>query len=162
MKNKNNQIKLRLTPTLPLKFFDSPPTGGVWFGFWRGQPPLSVNSLPSRDRFFEFVALGKVIGVGGIYKRDDISQSAELAGFLRFGERNRLLMIKQAVAALTDWGFAELNLHRIYLSFSDDEVKLISAIKSLGYRADGKLRDYFYHRGTYHDLVMLSLLKNEK
>lgn len=66
-----------------------------------------------------------------------------------------------ALELLLAFGFNELNLHRIYLqvfSFNNGAIRLYEKI---GFSHEGRQRQALFRAGQWHDILMLSLLKNE-
>jgi len=67
----------------------------------------------------------------------------------------------EAARLLIDYGFQQLNLHRISsgaLAFNDRSIKLH---KKLGFREEGRLRQAMFKNGQYHDHVQFGLLRTE-
>lgn len=150
-------VKPIFTP-MPRKFLAEGREELVMVGVWGRSLPNSADFENCRDRFFEIFDGGKKVGFGGLYKIDDIARSAELSVALFTKEKKNL---SRAIVTSSSFGFLEMNLHRIFISFSSAESSLISAAKLAGYQNDGKLRSYFYKAGQYEDLIMVSLLKEE-
>lgn len=66
-----------------------------------------------------------------------------------------------AMSLLLDYGFGELNLHRIYLQVLDDNQRAIRSYERLGFTHEGARREAFYRQGAYHDDVQMSMLAHE-
>ena len=67
----------------------------------------------------------------------------------------------EAARLLIDYGFQQLNLHRISsgaLAFNDRSIKLH---KKLCFREEGRLRQAMFKNGQYHDHVQFGLLRTE-
>jgi RimJ/RimL family protein N-acetyltransferase len=67
----------------------------------------------------------------------------------------------EATRLLIDYGFQQLNLHRISsgaLAFNDRSIKLH---KKLGFREEGRLRQAMFKNGQYHDHVQFGILREE-
>jgi RimJ/RimL family protein N-acetyltransferase len=67
----------------------------------------------------------------------------------------------EAARLLINYGFQQLNLHRISSSaivYNDRSIKLH---KKLGFRAEGRLRQAMFKNGQYHDRVEFGILREE-
>jgi RimJ/RimL family protein N-acetyltransferase len=67
----------------------------------------------------------------------------------------------EAGRLLLDYGFQQLNLHRISssaLAFNERSIKLH---KKLGFVEEGRLRQAMFKNGQYHDRVEFGMLRNE-
>jgi RimJ/RimL family protein N-acetyltransferase len=67
----------------------------------------------------------------------------------------------EAARLLINYGFQQLNLHRISsgaFAFNDRSIKLH---KKLGFREEGRLRQAFFKNGQYHDLMLFGVLREE-
>lgn len=67
----------------------------------------------------------------------------------------------EAVGLMLKFGFAELNLNRVYLSVADDNVRAIRCYEKCGFVPEGRLRQAEYRHGVYHDILMMSVLRAE-
>ena len=68
---------------------------------------------------------------------------------------------EEAYQALIPYLFHKLNIHRIWLLVVDYNTPAISLYKKLGFHKEGAQRDAINRDHTYHDYVMMSLLKSE-
>lgn len=68
----------------------------------------------------------------------------------------------EAVRLLCDFGFNELNLHKIKASVIDFNLSAIRCYEKCGFTREGTLRQEIWREGAYHGVVLLSLLKDEK
>jgi RimJ/RimL family protein N-acetyltransferase len=67
----------------------------------------------------------------------------------------------EAARLLINYGFQQLNLHRIAsgaFAFNDRSIKLH---KKLGFWEEGRLRQAFFKNGQYHDHVQFGILREE-
>ena len=67
----------------------------------------------------------------------------------------------EAARLLINYGFQQLNLHRISSSaivYNDRSIKLH---KKLGFREEGRLRQAMFKNGQYHDRVEFGILREE-
>jgi RimJ/RimL family protein N-acetyltransferase len=67
----------------------------------------------------------------------------------------------EATRLLINYGFQQLNLHRISsfaVAFNERSIKLH---KKVGFWEEGRLRQAFFKNGQYHDLVLFGILREE-
>ena len=67
----------------------------------------------------------------------------------------------EAVKCLTEFGFRDLNLHRIYLHVFITNQRAIGAYQKCGFRQEGVLREAAYINGCWTDVVAMALLNSE-
>jgi RimJ/RimL family protein N-acetyltransferase len=67
----------------------------------------------------------------------------------------------EATRLVINYGFQQLNLHRIYsnaVAFNERSIKLH---KKVGFREEGRLRQAMFKNGQYHDLLQFGILREE-
>ena len=63
----------------------------------------------------------------------------------------------EAARLMTDYGFQQLGLNRIYLYVFASNVRAIASYRSAGFREEGCLREhYHYKNGSFADVLMMS------
>lgn len=67
----------------------------------------------------------------------------------------------EAMRLLLDYGFGQLNLHRIELQVFDYNERAIKAYEKVGFVREGIQRDALYYNHRYHDSIMMSMLEHE-
>jgi [ribosomal protein S5]-alanine N-acetyltransferase len=70
-------------------------------------------------------------------------------------------IMREAVAAVIEFGFGEMLLNRIEADASIYNSASIGLLAALGFQQEGVQRDQYYEDGAYHDLVLFGLLKRE-
>ncbi|MDD2481055.1 MAG: GNAT family protein [Lutispora sp.] len=104
---------------------------------------------------------GKVIGIAGF---DDILWTNGVATtFIGIGDKDskRKGLGKEAMSLLLDFGFNELNFHRIQLnviSYNDAAIRLYERV---GFKKEGVYREFIYRDGNRYDLYLYGMLKKE-
>ena len=68
---------------------------------------------------------------------------------------------RRAAHLLIEHAFTELSLHKIWLIVRSDNLKGRRIWSSIGFREEGQLRDEYFVKGTYHDMVRFGLLAPE-
>ena len=59
------------------------------------------------------------------------------------------------------WAFRKLRLHRIELRVFAYNIRGIKSYQKIGFHPEGRLRDYIYRDGVYHDEIMMGILRKE-
>ncbi|HZS70339.1 MAG TPA: GNAT family protein [Candidatus Acidoferrum sp.] len=67
----------------------------------------------------------------------------------------------QAIYLLLEYAFDELGLERVSGSWLADNAVSLFVGKMLGFQQEGVLRRYVYKSGRYHDMIIMSLLREE-
>jgi hypothetical protein len=68
---------------------------------------------------------------------------------------------EDACRVLLEYGFDELNLHKIWTEIYDFDEKKNNLYKKFGFKRDGVLRDQYFYNGTWSNSLILSLLNTE-
>lgn len=66
-----------------------------------------------------------------------------------------------ACRAMLDFGFRQLNLHRISAAIGPENAASIAVVKHLGFRYEGTIRDHVFTNGAWRDSQLYSLLDHE-
>lgn len=101
--------------------------------------------------------------IGGAVLRgyDRENGNAEVAIFI---SDRRLLgqgLGTDALNCLVDFGFGELRLERIFLQVFDYNARARRSYEKAGFQTDATLRHARFHRGAYHDVHVMSILRDE-
>lgn len=122
------------------------------------------NSDPNHV-YFQIMSLigssepGPVIGCCGLHYIDWRLRSAEFGIFISKDSRGSGCG-KEALKMLFDYGFDEINLHKIWAEvYGFNQAKDLYV--NLGMKEDGVLRHNCFHGGKYYDSVILSILESE-
>src|SRR5512139_123541 len=67
----------------------------------------------------------------------------------------------EAARAIVRFGFAELNVHRIWAWCIADNVASARVLERLGLKLEGRLRDKEFFKGRWWDTLMYGILENE-
>ncbi len=62
---------------------------------------------------------------------------------------------------LLNYFFLNLGVHRVWLLVVDYNKPALSLYKKLGFKIEGKQRDAIFRNNTFHDYIMMSILKKE-
>ncbi len=67
----------------------------------------------------------------------------------------------EAVELLLDFGFRDLNLHRIYLHVFSHNAAAIRVYEKSGFVREGLLRQTAYIDGEYRDVILMGIIREE-
>jgi RimJ/RimL family protein N-acetyltransferase len=67
----------------------------------------------------------------------------------------------EALILLLHYGFNILNLHSVYLTVIEDNVRAQRTYLSAGFKSAGRHRQAVYQDGTYKDLLLMDILADE-
>lgn len=67
----------------------------------------------------------------------------------------------EAARLIINHGFKSLNLHRIYLGTSEENIGMRKLAEKLGFKKEGLARDFIFKNGLYHSLINYGLLDRE-
>ncbi len=103
------------------------------------------------------------LSIGTVFLRDvdKVNGSGVVGIFL--GDRRYLGQGygTDALNALVDFGFGELRLERIELEVFDYNTRAIRSYVKAGFQTDAVLRHARFHRGTHHDVHIMSILRDD-
>ncbi|HHZ01078.1 MAG TPA: GNAT family N-acetyltransferase [Tissierellia bacterium] len=104
---------------------------------------------------------GKIIGLAGF---DDIIKENQVAtlfiGLGKEDERGKGYG-KEALRLLLEYGFRELNFHRIQLNVLEFNNKAIALYERCGFKREGIYREFVLRDGKRHNLLLYGLLRDE-
>lgn len=62
---------------------------------------------------------------------------------------------------MCEYGFTKLNLNRIQLGVVDKNIGAIRAYEKLGFKEEGRSRNYFWADNSFHDNINMALLRDD-
>ena len=124
---------------------------------------LSANKIKSIMFSIERSNDSKLIGCAGFNYVDWINNSAELSIYIGL---NNIYIDPNDYAldtckALFNYGFCELNFHKIWAEIYEFDNKKVKLFQNLGMKKDGILRDNCFHKGKYWNSLIYSSIQNE-
>jgi RimJ/RimL family protein N-acetyltransferase len=101
------------------------------------------------------------IGTIGLHRIDWVNRNASIGGLI--GESNYWGkgMIGEAARLLINYGFTELNLHKISATILNVNERSLRAAEKLEFKQEGILREHMYVDGKYVDFHQFAILKEE-
>ena len=103
----------------------------------------------------------RCLGHVGLYNIDSRVRSAEFAILIGDKQQWGRGLGQQVSRLLIEYGFRQLNLHRVYLKVLVTNERGIRLYERLGFRREGVLRDDQFRNGRYVDVVVMGLLESE-
>jgi RimJ/RimL family protein N-acetyltransferase len=99
------------------------------------------------------------IGGASLRDYDQENGSAEVAIFISDPNFLGQGLGTDALNCLVDFGFGELRLERIWLRVFDYNERARRSYEKAGFQTDATLRHARFHRGTHHDVHLMSILR---
>jgi UDP-4-amino-4,6-dideoxy-N-acetyl-beta-L-altrosamine N-acetyltransferase len=147
---------------------------------WRNMPelfryhfsPLPLSQMEQEHWYEGYVSGGRQtvfivendkdlpIGYTLIKDLDHKNQCAEIGLYLspEFQEQG---YGKDAFRTLMKFCFYQLNLHRLMLEVFAFNERAVQLYEKLGFKQEGILRDAYFCDNQFHDIIMMSILKDE-
>jgi RimJ/RimL family protein N-acetyltransferase len=102
---------------------------------------------------------GRLIGYAGIAGINSVDKNGEY--FILIGEKSQwgkghATRITQAVV---EAGFAQLKLHRIFLTAGAENPGAVKAYERAGFVHEGVLKDAFYRQGKFSDKIVMGMIR---
>ena len=105
---------------------------------------------------------GRLLGACGLCYIDAMRRSADFSIYI--GADDLYIDDQYAVDAgrlLLDYGFRELNLHRVWAEIYEIDTQKQVLLPALGFVRDGRLRDAHFTEGTWCASLMYSILSSD-
>ena len=106
-------------------------------------------------------ATQKIVGTSGLYEIFWPGRRAEFR--ILIGEPS--VFDKgygtEATRLTVDYAFIRLNMEVVHLGVNADNARAVRAYEKAGFVREGLRRKFVYARGSYHDAVVMSILRDE-
>lgn len=66
-----------------------------------------------------------------------------------------------ALRLLCNYGFNDLNLHRIWCEVYSNNINATKLYRKIGFIDEGKKREEYFCQGRYYDIILMGLLRDE-
>lgn len=106
-------------------------------------------------------ATDRHIGNVGLHQIDHLQRTAVLGIVIGEAEFRGRGIGRRAWAAITDYGFLKLNLHKISATFIEGNEASQRAALAAGYVVEGRQRQQIYKDDRHLDLIHVGLLREE-
>jgi len=130
-------------------------------------------NMPKEEAWFESMSKAKdVINFAIEYE----SRHVGGCGFLNIEHRNQSAEIglfigdksvwdkglgQDTLRTMLDYGFDQLNFHRIYLRVFAENARAVHAYEKVGFVHEGSFREATWRHGRWHDMLFMSVLRRE-
>jgi RimJ/RimL family protein N-acetyltransferase len=106
-------------------------------------------------------ATGVAIGSAGLYDIHQTARKAEFRVLLGAKEFWNKGYGTEVTELLTFYGFDRLNLNKVWLGVTAENVGAVRAYQKAGFKSEGRLRQELYRNGRYYDAIRMSILREE-
>ncbi|MCX5800452.1 MAG: GNAT family protein [Candidatus Eisenbacteria bacterium] len=134
------------------------PVSGSEHQFWY-QELLKDHT---RRMFAIMTSDGKHIGNIGVKNIDWVARNAEVLVYIGEADFRGKGYGTEAIAALSDFAFRRLNLHKLYARVFSYNERAAKSFEQCGFQGEGLLREHVFRDGRYHEVVILGLLRKEQ
>lgn len=126
--------------------------------------PMLEDTKKSTDKFIFAVrnnSSGELVGVTGF--ENILWNNGTATIYIGIGSTsNRGLGIgKEALNLTIEFGFEELNLHRIQLTVLSYNVPAIKLYEKIGFKKEGTYREFIHRDNKRYDMYLYGILRNE-
>lgn len=104
---------------------------------------------------------GNTIGTAGFYRWFQEQDRAEIGYDMSNEAYRKQGLTKEAAKRIVQYGFEDMNLHRIEAFASPKNIGSIKILEGLGMKYEGLLREHYKKDGRYEDSACYAILKNE-
>jgi RimJ/RimL family protein N-acetyltransferase len=101
------------------------------------------------------------LGNSGLHRISSLHRHAEWGIFIGRPEEWGKGYGREIARTMLRYAFGTLNLNRVYLRVNADNERGIKAYTAAGFKEEGLLRSHMYVEGTYVDMVMMGVLREE-
>ena len=125
------------------------------------------NDFVRQNRCIQFIIVvndednSKDIGTIFIKNIDIANKKGEFGIFIGEEKARGLGYSKYAIQEVLKFAFINLELNRVYLSVLNNNKIAIHSYLSQGFLIEGRLRQDYYRNGTFYDVIVMSILKDE-
>lgn len=125
-----------------------------------------LNGYSSYNRSFKLFLLvhresGLIIGRCGLHNWNQDNKRAEIGYVMHDDAFRQKGLMSEAVKAILDYGFKELNLNRIEALVGVSNIPSIKILENHNFQKEGILRQHVYVSGNFEDSILFSKLFDE-
>jgi RimJ/RimL family protein N-acetyltransferase len=122
----------------------------------------AIQSDPARQvRLIRAEPSGEPVGLIGLIDIDLVYRGAELWLYVGEGTRRRSGLGGDATRAMLAFAFDTLGLERVYARVVAYNAAAHALFRACGFSDEGTLRHATFKRGAFHDMHLLSILRDE-
>ena len=114
---------------------------------------------PPKNIMFTVLNKSKLsVGICGLTYIDWKNRNAEISIILDEAKKNLLKESREVIKIITDYGFDELGLHRIWAEIFEIAPERIKLFEKMNFKKEGKLRDNLWRNGKWYNSFIYSKL----
>ncbi len=103
----------------------------------------------------------RLIGACGLHRIDSRNRHAMYGIFIGEADARGKGYGTEVTSLMVGYGFATLNLNRVWLHVYEDNKGAIRAYEKVGFRLEGVLRQDNFREGRYGNTVVMGILRSE-
>lgn len=123
-----------------------------------------IVDLHRRDEAARFAIFEKggdvIVGITGLWSIRRGVIHAAIVGYSADVAHQGLGYTTEATAAVVDYAFTSLNLHRIETSYGPTNAPSAKVLRKLGFSVEGYARDYLFINGAWTDAILVSKIND--
>ncbi|MBK0404160.1 GNAT family N-acetyltransferase [Adhaeribacter sp. BT258] len=100
-----------------------------------------------------------VIGGCGLHNWFPDHRRAELGYSIDKEEFKKQGFMKEAVAFVLNYGFTQMNLHRIEALVSPNNIPSLKLVRHFGFQEEGRMHEHYFVNGKFDDSLVFGLLR---
>lgn len=146
LRNGTQGFRYPITAEMDEKWFHSAVAGGA--------PQKAVFAIQDGD--------GHCVGLAQLTNIDPVHRHGELGIFIGPKDLRGKGIGTNAVKELLDFGFSDLNLRRIHLRVTSDNLAAIKLYQTAGFEQEGCLKAHYFQDGHYLDVLLFAIMRAPK
>jgi RimJ/RimL family protein N-acetyltransferase len=123
---------------------------------------LHTEQPPKNIMFGVTNKSNRIIGVCGLTYIDWKNRHAEVSIILSLPNWQKTREAENTIELLFEYGFGELNLHRLWAEIFDTIPATIKLFEKMNFVKEGTLRDRLWRNNKWHNSFIYAVLSNEK
>lgn len=116
-----------------------------------------LHGAPEHAVFAIQSELNEAIGLAQLSPIDPLHRNAKLGIYIAENPARGNGTGERALHELLEFGFHDLNLHKIFLEVTADNHPAIALYEKTGFTREGCLRDHYWVNGSSRDVVIMAL-----
>ncbi|MBB1424524.1 GNAT family N-acetyltransferase [Pseudoalteromonas sp. SG43-7] len=101
----------------------------------------------------------KLLGAVYLLNIDWLNRNTEFAIWLGDESSRGQGVGKRATTLVLEHAFLDLNLHKVYLTVSENNQAAIGLYNKVGFKKEGTLMDAVYKNGRYTNMILMAIIK---
>lgn len=164
-----NNLRLQPLEKEDLEFVYKMRTNPDVMDYWFEEPYTTLEKLTKTyeagqdsdlHRQFILYHLKEKIGYLGIFDIDDRHRNAEFAIMIDPSRQGKGYAT-EASRLVVEYGFNQLNLHKLFLYVDTLNEKAIHIYQKVGFQIEGELKEHFFVNGSYHNVLFMSMFQED-